>query len=96
MIAARLTALLPGRVRSNIATPQILVRNLPSGAQAVMAPRFILSFLFFTIAILFGTQMVLAQFHPAKPLSGTQTAASIAAPTRTPLPGGADVEKTEN
>jgi hypothetical protein len=48
-IAARLTALLPGRIRSNIATPQIPLPTLPLAAQSLMAPRFVLLLLFITI-----------------------------------------------
>jgi hypothetical protein len=92
-IAARLTALLPGRSRSETKAPPIPVRNLHPSAKALMAPRFILSILFIAIAILFGTQMVMAQFHPAKTQNSTQTTASTVTPERTPLPEGVNVGK---
>lgn len=95
-IAARLTALLPGRIRSNIGTPQIPLPNLPPAAQTLMAPRFVLLLLFITMAVMFGTQVVMAQFHPAKTLNSTQTAASTATPVKTPLLGVAHVGKTRN
>jgi hypothetical protein len=96
MIATRLTALLPGRIRSKIEPRQISVQNLHPVALALTVPRFILSLLWITIAILFGAQIVIAQFHPTQTQSSTQSAASAAAPARIPPSGGADIEKTGN
>jgi hypothetical protein len=45
---------------------------------------------------MFGTQVVIAQFHPTKIQNSTQTAASTATPVKTPLPGAVDVRKTRN
>jgi hypothetical protein len=95
-IAARLTALLPGRIRSNIATPQIPLPTLPLAAQSLMAPRFVLLLLFITMAVMFGTQVVMAQFHPTKIQNSTQTAASTATPVKTPLTAGVHAGKTRN
>ena len=95
-IAARLTALLPGRSRNNTATPHIPVRNLPPRVQPPMATRFILLLLFITISVSLGTQMVIAQFHPAKTQNSTQAIASTAAPVKTPLRGGINAGKTGN
>lgn len=95
-IAARLTALLPGRIRSNIATPQIPLQNLSPTAQALMAPRIIVLLLFIMIAIALGTQMVVAQFHHAKTQNSMQTTASTAILVKTPLAGVGDSGKTGN
>jgi len=87
MVAARLIGLLPGRIGSNIATPQISAPNLPSSAQALLAPRFVFLLLFITIAVLFGTQMVMTRFHSTKIESSSQAAAPISAFASTPPPG---------
>jgi hypothetical protein len=93
-IAARLTALLPGRILHRHATPQSLASGLPPIAQALMAPRFMVSLLFIVMTILFTTQLVMGDFHTANTSSAAQTAAAAVRFTKTPLPGDADAGQT--
>jgi hypothetical protein len=96
VIAARLISLLPGRIRSNIATPQIPAPNLPHAAHVLLAPRFVFLLLFITMAVLFGTKFVMAQFHSAKIQSDSQVAAATSEIVPTPPPGRVDFGKTGN
>lgn len=91
-IAARLAALLPGRIRGTAPTPKITIQELRPAVQVLMAPRFVLSLLFITLAAMLGTQMVITQFHaPSKPDSVTQTVSSSNADVKVPPVGDSDV-----
>jgi hypothetical protein len=96
-IARRLTALLPGRIRSKIPAPKLPVLALHPTVQALIAPRFVLSLVFITVAVMLATQAILPQFHSTAKLENTvRTVASTNAQTKMPLGGSSDTKKTGN
>jgi hypothetical protein len=96
-IAARLIGLLPSRIRSQIPTPTLPTRNFYSKAQTLMAPRFILPLLFIMLAVTFGTQMVIKQFHlTAKPNNIVQTIATNSIEAKLPPAHNSAVHKIVN
>jgi hypothetical protein len=96
-IAARLIGLLPGRIRSQIPTPTLPARSFYSMAQALIAPRFILPLLFIMLAVTFGTQIIIKQFHlTAKPNSTVQTIATNSIEAKLPPVHDSAVHKIVN
>ena len=88
-IAARLTVLLPGRIRGKIPASRLPIQALHPAAQALMVRRFVLSLVFFALTVMLGTQVILTQFHPTARLnSAVQTVTSTRAQMKMPVGGG--------
>ncbi len=68
-IAARLTALLPGRILSKVPGPKLSIGKSYPAAHALMAPRFLLFLMFLTLGVTLVTQAVVAQLHPDAPIT---------------------------
>jgi len=93
-IAARLTALLPGRMRGAIPASARAGLVLHPAARALMGPRVLLSVMFFTLGIMLITQVVVTQLHPADQISSAaQTIPHHGAPIKSPVVVGSNVPK---
>jgi hypothetical protein len=73
-IAARLAALLPGRILGKIPAPRLSIQELHPAAKALMAPKFLLFLMFLTIGMMLVSQVAMTQLHPADQIkSASQT-----------------------
>jgi hypothetical protein len=83
-IAARLTALLPGRARVKLPT----LKSHPN-AKSIASTQSALSVFFMTLAVVLGIQLIIGESRQTAPAaSGTQTASSNNFPSRLPSFGG--------
>ena len=95
-IATRLTALLPGRIRSKIPAPKLPIQTLHPAVQALIVPRFVLSLVFITFAVMLVTQAILTEFHPPAKLNTTVQTVESNTQVEMPPGGGSDAQKTGN